>query len=123
VANAKMREYNPAMMGPSFSPTGTSQPGAAWNADGTEPGGGRMVAGGLLVGGTLLYCLAVWFDWLPGLRSLGAYTGGRTWETYPGPPWERFVPVAGIVAAMWAAVSLVELSHRTRRATGAQAGI
>jgi len=55
-----------------------------------------------------LYCLALWYDWLPWLRGWGNYPEGWTWPTYAVPPLERFLPAFSIVAAIWIAVLATE---------------
>jgi hypothetical protein len=62
----------------------------------------------LLVGGLLLYCTAVWFDFLPWLRGWRDYPQGWTWKTYPAPPAERFIPALLTIAALWALVLTTE---------------
>ena len=80
----------------------------------------RFVLGLLLGLLFLFYLAAIWFDWWPGLRGWGNYPQGWTWPTYPLPPWERFVPVIIIIAAIWSVISLTEISQRTLLPMGSQ---
>ena len=70
-----------------------------------------LLVSGLLLAGLLLYWVAVWNDWLPWLRGWGNYPQGWTWRTFPVPPLERFLPLVGVIAAIWATIIFAELSY------------
>src|SRR5205823_3092843 len=63
-------------------------------------------------GGLLLYCAAVWYDWLPWLHGWHNYPDGWSWPLFDLPPAQRFVPVVGIMGAVWLLVLATEWARR-----------
>jgi hypothetical protein len=107
----RTRRYNPGMSRDSYLPVPSARrdPLAEDDAQGVAL---RALVLGMLVVGLVLYCLAVWFDWLPWLRGWGNYPQGWTWALYPQPPLVSFAPVVAAIAAIWAGITLAEFSYR-----------
>src|SRR3954453_5143976 len=62
----------------------------------------------------LLYCAAIVFDWWPWLRGWSAPPAGWSWPLY-APPIVRLFPVAALMAAIWAVVTVADFSYLTRQ--------